>query len=105
MFAIKRCTMRISNKFYDEAIKVAKDSIVKKENGYTLGVNSQGTIYLAFPGETESNPHMYLGKNNSENMKKAEEMFNKFKGLRKAKDAKYTGKTWNEFISNVESQS
>lgn len=79
-----------SNYIYEMKAPVnkAKDSasIIKKENGYTLGVNSSNTIYLAFPGETEVNPHMYLGKDTPENRKKAEEVFNSFKSIKHTKD-------------------
>lgn len=70
----------VANKAQDSA------SVIKKENGYTLGVNSSNTIYLAFPGETEANPHMYLGKDTPENRKKAEEVFNSFKSIKHTKD-------------------
>lgn len=62
--------------------------VLKKENGYEFGVNSNHKLYLAFPGESMNNPRMYLGEDNPENRKKAEEMFKliklfEFKGLRK----------------------
>lgn len=37
--------------------------VLHKKNGYELGVDKHAnTIYLAFPGESWTNPHMYLGK-------------------------------------------
>lgn len=56
--------------------------VIKQRNGYTLGINSQGTIYLAFPGETENNPHMYLGKENDKNLNDAKILFEKFASTR-----------------------
>ncbi len=69
-------------KSIDKAIKIADSRVIETKNGYTLGINSKGTIYLAFPGETENSPHMYLGKENAENIKKAKELFNRFKNIR-----------------------
>lgn len=64
--------------------KKANDAsrVIKQRNGYTLGINGQGTIYLAFPGETENNPHMYLGKENDKNLNDAKVMFEKFASTR-----------------------
>lgn len=56
--------------------------VIKQRNGYTLGINGQGTIYLAFPGETENNPHMYLGKENDKNLNDAKVIFEKFASTR-----------------------
>lgn len=52
--------------------------VIKQRNGYTLGINGSGTIYLAFPGETENNPHMYLGKENDKNLSDAKILFERF---------------------------
>lgn len=64
--------------------KKANDAsrVIKQRNGYTLGINGSGTIYLAFPGETENNPHMYLGKENDKNLNDAKVMFEKFASTR-----------------------
>lgn len=65
----------------DKAIKTLDASIIRSAYGYVLGVNNQGTIYLAFPGETSANPHMYLGKDNPENRKQAMEVFRSFEKI------------------------
>ena len=56
--------------------------VIKQKNGYTLGVNNSGVLYLAFRGETEANPHMYLGKDNDKNRKDALRMFEKFANIK-----------------------
>ena len=65
---------------YEAIKKKTKDSsrVIKQRNGYTLGINGSGTIYLAFPGETENNPHMYLGKENDKNLSDAKILFERF---------------------------
>lgn len=73
----------IDEKTWDNAIQAADASrIIEQKNGYTLGINSQGTICLAFPGETIDNPHMYLGKENEKNLADAKAMFKEFSNLR-----------------------
>ena len=63
----------------DKAIKNCDASrVIAQKNGYTLGINSQGTICLSFPGESIDNPHMYLGKENEKNLADAKIMFMKF---------------------------
>ena len=66
-----------------EDIKSIK--VYVKRNGYELGLNDSNVIYLAFPGETVKNPHMYLGRLSQENLTKGKQMFEK---LAKAKDTK-----------------
>lgn len=56
--------------------------VIKQKNGYTLGVNKSGVLYLAFRGETEANPHMYLGKDNDKNRKDALRMFEKYANIK-----------------------
>lgn len=76
-------TWTADEKTWDHAIQAADASrIIEQKNGYTLGINSQGTICLAFPGETIDNPHMYLGKENEKNLADAKAMFKEFSSLR-----------------------
>lgn len=74
--------------------------VLKKENGYELGVNSNHILYLAFPGETMNNPHMYLGKDDPDNRRKAEEMFNKFKNI-KHNDSKACDASPEDVFENI----
>lgn len=68
----------------DKAIKALDFAgfVLKKKNGYELGVNNNHVLYLAFPGETMNNPHMYLGKDDPKNRSKAEELFEEFSNLK-----------------------
>ena len=63
----------------DADIKLIKT--VEKKNGYALHIVEGGygeRIVLTFPGESYSNPHMWLGENNPSNMNKAKKVLNDF---------------------------
>ena len=63
----------------DADIKLIKT--VEKKNGYAIHVVEGGygeRIVLTFPGESYSNPHMWLGRNNPSNMNKAKKVLNDF---------------------------
>ena len=63
----------------DADIKLIKT--VEKKNGYAIHIVEGGygeRIVLAFPGESYSNPHMWLGENNPSNMNKAKKVLNDF---------------------------
>ena len=63
----------------DADIKLIKT--VEKKNGYAIHVVEGGygeTIVLTFPGESYSNPHMWLGSNNPSNMNSAKKLLNDF---------------------------
>lgn len=63
----------------DADIKLIKT--VEKKNGYAIHVVEGGygeRIVLTFPGESYSNPHMWLGENNPSNMNKAKKVLNDF---------------------------
>lgn len=63
----------------DADIKLIKT--VEKKNGYAIHVVEGGygeRIVLTFPGESYSNPHMWLGENNPSNMNKAKKILNDF---------------------------
>lgn len=63
----------------DADIKLIKT--VEKKNGYAIHVVEGGygeTIVLTFPGESYSNPHMWLGRNNPSNMNNAKNLLNSF---------------------------
>ena len=63
----------------DADIKLVKT--VEKKNGYAIHVVEGGygeRIVLTFPGESYSNPHMWLGENNPSNMNKAKKLLNDF---------------------------
>ena len=63
----------------DADIKLIKT--VEKKNGYAIHVVEGGygeRIVLTFPGESYSNPHMWLGENNPSNMNKAKKLLNDF---------------------------
>ena len=63
----------------DESIKLIKT--LEKKNGYAIHIVEGGygeRIVLTFPGETYSNPHMWLGSNNSSNVAKAKELLHDF---------------------------
>lgn len=63
----------------DADIKLVKT--VEKKNGYAIHVVEGGygeRIVLTFPGESYSNPHMWLGENNPSNMNKAKKVLNDF---------------------------
>ena len=63
----------------DADIKLVKT--VEKKNGYAIHVVEGGygeRIVLTFPGESYSNPHMWLGENNSSNMNSAKKLLNDF---------------------------
>lgn len=75
-----------SSKIVDKAIRACDYEtikVLKKKNGYELGVNNVNTIYLAYPGETVNNPTMYLGKDNPANRANAEQMFEIFANKKK----------------------
>lgn len=63
----------------DADVKLVKT--VAKKNGYAIHIVSGQygeRIVLTFPGETFTNPHMWLGSNTSSNMSKAQELLNEF---------------------------
>lgn len=63
----------------DADIKLVKT--VEKKNGYAIHIVEGGygeTIVLTFPGESYSNPHMWLGRNNPSNMNNAKNLLNSF---------------------------
>ena len=63
----------------DADIKLVKT--VEKKNGYAIHIVEGGygeRIVLTFPGESYSNPHMWLGENNSSNMNSAKKLLNDF---------------------------
>ena len=63
----------------DTDIKLVKT--VEKKNGYAIHVVEGGygeRIVLTFPGESYSNPHMWLGANNPSNMNSAKKLLNDF---------------------------
>ena len=63
----------------DADIKLIKT--VEKKNGYAIHIVEGGygeRIVLTFPGESYSNPHMWLGENNPSNMNKAKKVLNDF---------------------------
>ena len=63
----------------DADIKLIKT--VEKKNGYAIHIVEGGygeRIVLTFPGESYSNPHMWLGENNPSNMNKAKKALNDF---------------------------
>ena len=63
----------------DADIKLIKT--VEKKNGYAIHVVEGGygeMIVLTFPGESYSNPHMWLGRNNPSNMNNAKNLLNSF---------------------------
>ena len=63
----------------DADIKLVKT--VEKKNGYAIHIVEGGygeRIVLTFPGESYSNPHMWLGENNPSNMNKAKNVLNDF---------------------------
>ena len=63
----------------DADIKLIKT--VEKKNGYAIHVVEGGygeRIVLTFPGESYSNPHMWLGANNPSNMNSAKKLLNDF---------------------------
>ena len=63
----------------DADIKLIKT--VEKKNGYATHIVEGGygeRIVLTFPGESYSNPHMWLGENNPSNMNKAKKVLNDF---------------------------
>lgn len=63
----------------DADIKLVKT--VEKKNGYAIHVVEGGygeRIVLTFPGESYSNPHMWLGANNPSNMNSAKKLLNDF---------------------------
>ena len=63
----------------DADIKLVKT--VEKKNGYAIHIVEGGygeRIVLTFPGESYSNPHMWLGANNSSNMNSAKKLLNDF---------------------------
>lgn len=63
----------------DADIKLVKT--VEKKNGYAIHVVEGGygeRIVLTFPGESYSNPHMWLGENNPSNMSSAKKLLNDF---------------------------
>lgn len=63
----------------DADIKLIKT--VEKKNGYAIHVVEGGygeRIVLTFPGESYSNPHMWLGENNPSNMSSAKKLLNDF---------------------------
>ena len=77
--------MKTSDKL-DRAIKTLDADIkliktVEKKNGYAIHVVEGGygeRIVLTFPGESYSNPHMWLGANNPSNMNSAKKLLNDF---------------------------
>lgn len=65
-------------------------NVIAEKNGYGLAINEKGILVLKFPGESYSNPHMYLGKYNGpwdKNYKNALDMFEKFANGKKVNDA------------------
>ena len=63
----------------DADIKLIKT--VEKKNGYAIHIVEGGygeRIVLTFPGESYSNPHMWLGENNPSNMNNAKNLLNSF---------------------------
>ena len=63
----------------DADIKLIKT--VEKKNGYAIHIVEGGygeRIVLTFPGESYSNPHMWLGRNNPSNMNNAKNLLNSF---------------------------
>ena len=63
----------------DADIKLIKT--VEKKNGYAIHIVEGGygeRIVLTFPGESYSNPHMWLGENSPSNMNKAKKVLNDF---------------------------
>ena len=63
----------------DADIKLIKT--VEKKNGYAIHIVEGGygeMIVLTFPGESYSNPHMWLGRNNPSNMNNAKNLLNSF---------------------------
>ena len=63
----------------DADIKLIKT--VEKKNGYAIHIVEGGygeRIVLTFPGESYSNPHMWLGANNPSNMNSAKKLLNDF---------------------------
>ena len=63
----------------DADIKLVKT--VEKKNGYAIHIVEGGygeRIVLTFPGESYSNPHMWLGENNPSNMNSAKKLLNDF---------------------------
>ena len=63
----------------DADIKLVKT--VEKKNGYAIHIAEGGygeRIVLTFPGESYSNPHMWLGANNPSNMNSAKKLLNDF---------------------------
>ena len=63
----------------DADIKLVKT--VEKKKGYAIHIVEGGygeRIVLTFPGESYSNPHMWLGENNSSNMNSAKKLLNDF---------------------------
>ena len=63
----------------DADIKLIKT--VEKKNGYAIHIVEGGygeRIVLTFPGESYSNPHMWLGENNPSNMNSAKKLLNDF---------------------------
>lgn len=63
----------------DAGIKLVKT--VEKKNGYAIHIVEGGygeRIVLTFPGESYSNPHMWLGENNASNMNSAKKLLNDF---------------------------
>ena len=66
-------------KTLDADIKLIKT--VEKKNGYAIHIVEGGygeRIVLTFPGESYSNPHMWLGANNPSNMNSAKKLLNDF---------------------------
>lgn len=85
--------------------------ILKKQNGYELDIiktDKGERIILRFPGESINNPHMWLGEPNSNNIRKAEELFKKFVNIKQNRDdVKRSGRVfdspevaWEEFNKN-----
>lgn len=79
-------------KTMDRAIKLTKtrdtSRIVAQKNGYRLAIVDKGhgdRIILMFPGETESNPHMYLGSPTPSNLASAKKMLAEFAATKDAK--------------------
>ena len=63
----------------DADIKLIKT--VEKKNGYAIHIVEGGygeRIVLTFPGESYSNPHMWLGANNPSNINSAKKLLNDF---------------------------
>lgn len=81
-----------TKRILDKAIKTVDFAgfVLKKKNGYELGVNSYHKLYIAFPGESMNNPHMLLGEDNPSNRSRAEKMFEEFANLKsKSVDASF----------------